>query len=327
MPSFRMLPLAVALSMSLAPASTPAATLAGDTFTYPNGALAGNSGGTGWQYAWLGFNTDVAANQAVPGARTDIQSQAVRGFVNPRSTNQIFVAFDLQTPPALQPNDWFVVYFTVGANSTSLVLGISGPDNRFGVGVGGTSYTTITAQPNTQYHVVGCYDLNFNRNCVWVNPDPTDFYDTATGNSSAGATLVNILAGHSETVYAETIVHGSTFDNLVIADTPADVGLRSGALSAAPEDGETALAGRTSAFPNPCSNQARVSFNFARGGRSTLSVWDVRGRRVDRIDLGYRPAGPSEFLWNAAGVPSGTYFYRIDSEASPAVTGRCTVQR
>jgi len=325
MPGFRMLRLAVGLALSLAPCRAPAATLATDDFTYPSGALVGNSGGTGWQYAWLGFNTDVSSNQAVPGVRTDIQAQAVRGFLNPQSTNQIFVAFDLTTPPALQPGDWFVVYFTVGVNSTSLVLGISGPDNRFSVGVGGTTYTTITAQPGTQYHVVGCCDLDFNRNCVWVNPDPADFYDLATGNSSADATMISILAGHSETVYAETIFHGSAFDNLIVADAPSEVGLQS--PSAVPGDAQFVGAGRTSSFPNPCSTMARVSFELLRGGRSTMSVWDVRGRRVDAIDLGYRPSGPSEFLWNATGLAPGTYFYRIDSEASPSAAGKCIVQR
>lgn len=322
-----MLCLTAGLALALAPCRTPAATLASETFTYPGGALAGNSGGTGWQYPWLGFNTDVSSNQAVPGVRVDIQSQAVRGYFNPQSTNQVFVAFDLTTPPALQPGDWFVVYFTVGVNSTSLVLGISGPDNRFSVGVGGTSYTTITAQPGTQYHLVGCYDLDFNRNCIWVDPDPSDFYDLATGNSSADATLTSILGGHSETVYAETIFHGSAFDNLTVANAPSDVGLQSAVPSAVPGDAEHVRAGRTSSFPNPCSTLARVSFELLRGGRSTMSVWDVRGRRVDAVDLGYRSSGPSEFLWDATNLPPGTYFYRIDSEASPSATGKCIVQR
>lgn len=327
MPGLRVLALAVGVALSLTPRGTLAATLASDTFDYPNGALAGNSGGTGWQYAWLGFNTDVSSNQAVPGVRVDIQSQAVRGFSNPQSNNQVFVAFDLTAPPALQPNDWFLVYFTVGVNSASLVLGISGPDNRFGVGVGGTSYTTITAQPGTQYHVVGAYDLNYNRDCIWVNPDVSDWYDPATGNSSADATLTSILAGHSETVYAETIFHGSVFDNLTIANAPADVGLQSVVPTAVLAGAEHVGAGRTSSFPNPCSTQARVSFELSRGGRSTMSVWDVRGRRVDTVDLGYRPSGSSEFLWDARGVPPGTYFYRIDSEASPSAAGKCIVQR
>lgn len=160
-----------------------------------------------------------------------------------------------------------------------------------------------------------------------MNPDPVDFYDLATGNSCADATFVGIQGGHSETVYAEAIVHGSAFGNLVIANTPSEVGLQSGTSAAAPEDSETVVAGKTNSVPTPCSDQARASFALAKGGRTTLSIWDVRGLRVYRIDLGYRPACSSEFPWNAAAVPSGIYFYRIESEGSPAVAGRSTGQR
>ena len=46
-------------------------------------------------------------------------------------------------------------------------------------------------------------------------------------------------------------------------------------------------------------------------GTVGLEVYDIGGRRVSHRDLGLREAGSQQALFNARGMPSGLYFYRL----------------
>ena len=46
-----------------------------------------------------------------------------------------------------------------------------------------------------------------------------------------------------------------------------------------------------------------------------LVVYDVRGREVARLVDGALPAAQYRVTWQAAGVPSGVYIYRITAGA------------
>jgi hypothetical protein len=45
----------------------------------------------------------------------------------------------------------------------------------------------------------------------------------------------------------------------------------------------------------------------------TLTVYDVLGRRVATLADGVRPAGTHAATFDARGLPSGTYFYRLQA--------------
>ncbi len=47
-----------------------------------------------------------------------------------------------------------------------------------------------------------------------------------------------------------------------------------------------------------------------RGGLVTLKIYDVLGKEVITLVNEERPAGSYEVEFNAAGLPSGVYFYR-----------------
>ncbi len=46
-----------------------------------------------------------------------------------------------------------------------------------------------------------------------------------------------------------------------------------------------------------------------------LVVYDVRGREMARLVDGALPAGQYRVTWQAAGVPSGVYLYRLTAGA------------
>ena len=59
----------------------------------------------------------------------------------------------------------------------------------------------------------------------------------------------------------------------------------------------------------------------------SVTVYDLLGRTVRVLaDEEVRPAGTHEVAFDAGGLPSGTYVYRIEAERS-VVTGALTLVR
>jgi subtilisin family serine protease len=65
--------------------------------------------------------------------------------------------------------------------------------------------------------------------------------------------------------------------------------------------------------PNPFNPVTSIAFELAQPGQVRLSVYDVRGRLVARLADGQLPAGAHAVTWDAAGRPSGVYYYRLQA--------------
>ena len=44
-------------------------------------------------------------------------------------------------------------------------------------------------------------------------------------------------------------------------------------------------------------------------------VYDVLGREMVKLVDEYRPIGSHKVVWNAANMPSGIYFYRLETSS------------
>ena len=64
-------------------------------------------------------------------------------------------------------------------------------------------------------------------------------------------------------------------------------------------------------FPNPFTVTTTIPFHLSRPGYARLDVYDVLGRKVETLLAGYLPAGAYSVVWQAAGLPRGTYFGRL----------------
>ncbi len=64
-------------------------------------------------------------------------------------------------------------------------------------------------------------------------------------------------------------------------------------------------------WPNPFNPSTSISFSLPQTGQARLEIFDLRGRKV--AVLADRPfqAGSHTQEWDAAGLPSGIYFYRL----------------
>jgi hypothetical protein len=64
-------------------------------------------------------------------------------------------------------------------------------------------------------------------------------------------------------------------------------------------------------YPNPFNPTTTVSFVIGHLSFVTLKVHDILGREIATLVNDNKPAGEYKAEWNAEGVPSGVYFYRI----------------
>lgn len=79
-------------------------------------------------------------------------------------------------------------------------------------------------------------------------------------------------------------------------------------------------------YPNPFNPSTTVPFSLNAGAWVTLRVFDVLGRVVSTLADGEYEAGEHLVRWDAAGMPTGVYFYRISSGGRSG-TGRMVLQK
>ena len=68
------------------------------------------------------------------------------------------------------------------------------------------------------------------------------------------------------------------------------------------------------ASPNPFNPTVTLSFTIPVEGVVTLSIYDVRGRRVDTLVDAHTQKGIHTTTWDGTGHASGTYFARIQTQ-------------
>ena len=63
--------------------------------------------------------------------------------------------------------------------------------------------------------------------------------------------------------------------------------------------------------PNPYRSKTSIFFTLPRPAQVVLEAFDLQGRLVARRDYGQQPAGGSHVIFDAAGIRSGLYAYRL----------------
>jgi sialate O-acetylesterase len=76
----------------------------------------------------------------------------------------------------------------------------------------------------------------------------------------------------------------------------------------APISGKYKLMGN---YPNPFNLITTIQFYLEKSGVIELKIYSVTGQLIKTIKRRYQTAGEHELKWNAEGLPSGIYFYRI----------------
>jgi hypothetical protein len=79
-------------------------------------------------------------------------------------------------------------------------------------------------------------------------------------------------------------------------------------------------------YPNPFNSETTIPYILSRSGQAALEVFDILGRKVLDLDLGWHGAGSHTAVITSKGLASGVYFYRFNG-ASFSETRRFVILR
>ena len=66
-------------------------------------------------------------------------------------------------------------------------------------------------------------------------------------------------------------------------------------------------------YPNPFNPCTKIKYSVPELSFVTIKIYDVLGSEVATLVNEEKPVGTYELNWNAANLPSGVYFYRLQA--------------
>jgi len=70
----------------------------------------------------------------------------------------------------------------------------------------------------------------------------------------------------------------------------------------------------TQNYPNPFNPVTTIQYEVARESRIRLKLYDITGREINTLVDEVKPAGEYGVSFDASGLPSGVYIYRIEAD-------------
>ncbi|MBT8400120.1 MAG: choice-of-anchor B family protein [Rhodothermia bacterium] len=136
------------------------------------------------------------------------------------------------------------------------------------------------------------------------DPREIAYFDTyPLGNQSGfdGAWTAYPFLSNSVVVSSQTEGLFLLSVNPAVSVEPREIGARSYTLS--------------QNYPNPFLTTTEISFSLPLSGKVRINVYDVLGREVAQLLDTSLPSGEHKVNWDASGLPSGVYFYSMNSNA------------
>jgi hypothetical protein len=65
-------------------------------------------------------------------------------------------------------------------------------------------------------------------------------------------------------------------------------------------------------YPNPFNPTTQIKYGLPKSGHVTLKLYDLAGREVITLVDQFQAAGEFTVTFNAAGLSTGIYFYRLN---------------
>jgi hypothetical protein len=66
-------------------------------------------------------------------------------------------------------------------------------------------------------------------------------------------------------------------------------------------------------FPNPFNPSTKIRYSVPQLSQVQINVFDVLGNKIETLVNEVKPLGTYEIIWNAANLPSGVYFYKLQT--------------
>jgi len=211
---------------------------------------------------------------------------------------------------------------TIGANASTITWA-AGPNVPFLGGKTGSSRPGGTAVNNRFYLITG-----------EVTPAPTSHDTIYIFNTQTNAWLTTYLTGRGAGTASN---YWACVSNIILPNGKIKIFIPGGALSTAfpglyqiqvdpctitnisvnpeiPKDYNL-----SQNYPNPFNPTTKITFALPKSGLVTLKVYDVLGREVSTLVNEVKNAGTYTVEFDASGLSSGIYFYKLESNGFTAV--------
>lgn len=66
-------------------------------------------------------------------------------------------------------------------------------------------------------------------------------------------------------------------------------------------------------YPNPINNSTAIKYSITKVSQVYLKIFNTLGEELETLINEEKPGGVYEVKWNAAELPSGVYFYRLQA--------------
>ncbi len=154
--------------------------------------------------------------------------------------------------------------------------------------------------------IVGNFDVIDRETSVPFPHDGTwyDFFEGAQVDVTGGSVSRELLAGEFH-VYTSSFVE------------PAEPGLIT--VNVDSQEGRPATFILEQNYPNPFNSITEIRFSLPQSEHARLEVFDALGRSLGVLVDTNLQAGNHSFRFDAAGIASGLYFYRLTSESNTQV--------
>jgi len=158
----------------------------------------------------------------------------------------------------------------------------------------------------------------------WENPEDAEWYTVELAQDAAFAAPLLDSTVVDSSMLIPPLEHGRTYWARVRAENPGGQSGYSPSLSFALNgSGLEVYAGGTMPddyvlsqnYPNPFNPTTLIEFWLPVGSPVSLKVYDALGREVGTLAEGTLEAGSHRFNWNAEGLSTGIYFYRLNAGA------------
>lgn len=188
-----------------------------------------------------------------------------------------------------------------------------GPDNSPAIaadGAGGAIITWPDMRNGASNTDIYAQRVNASGAVQWVANGVA--ISTATGNQNSPAIISN-GAGGSIIAWLDLRNAGGSFQPAEIYGQRVNANGQLGGTTDAPDNdpGTPGAFKLNQSYPNPFNPTTTFTFSIARTGKVLLSVYNVLGQEVATVVNETLPAGTYSRTFNAGGLASGAYFYRL----------------
>ena len=154
-------------------------------------------------------------------------------------------------------------------------------------------------------------------NTGWIDnhlADKRNIVSSGRFNLSAGSTATfhtGIIIGRGSDQFNSITVTRAAYDTILnrvhlgTADVPLGIEETTGTLPAEFNLGQN--------YPNPFNPETVIRYALPVAGWVNGTVYDLLGREVATLIDGETPAGSHQLKFNAAGLPSGVYIFRLET--------------